>query len=40
MALSAAPSLVQKPSIEEVNRLIGRGAMESWDAQQILPSAL
>lgn len=40
MALSAAPSLVQKPSIEEVNRLIGRGEMESWDAQKILTWAL
>lgn len=40
MALSAAPNLVQKPSIEEVNRLIGRGEMESWDAQKILTWAL
>ena len=40
MALSAAPRLVQKPSIEEVNRLIRRGEMESWDAQKILTWAL
>lgn len=40
MALSAAPSLVQNPPIEEVNRLIGRGEMESWDAQKILTWAL
>ena len=40
MALSAAPRLVQKPAIEEVNRLIRRGEMESWDAQKILIWAL
>jgi phosphoadenosine phosphosulfate reductase len=40
MALSAAPSLVQKSSTEEVNRLIRRGYMESWDAQEILTWAL
>ena len=40
MALSSAPALVQKPAIQEVNRLIRSGEMESWDAPQILTWAL
>jgi len=40
MALSAAPSLVHKPAITEVKRLIDRGDLESWDAEKILTWAL
>jgi thioredoxin-dependent adenylylsulfate APS reductase len=40
MALSAAPSLVEKPAIAEVKRFIARGEMESWGAQEILTWAL
>ena len=40
MALSAVPTLAQKPATDEANRLVERGEFESWDAQKILTWAL